>query len=220
MAAYSCQLRDCASLCWCHGAAVEYRLQVRGAQHARARGLGGCEAVLRCESMYYSSIQHDAMLTLLCSRRSRMSAPSVRRASRTRYRRSSTLPSTPRCVRGAFVKGCTHGVGSTLIYLAEAVLSHFCAGLVAKGTLLSSADDLNSAADCLLRVSVCVLLLILVVCDGSLIVFCSSQHRQVSSHHSRLQHSSETLRCSPASPSRVPNAPTFMFFVVFPSKLA
>lgn len=37
-------------------------------------------------------------------------------------------------VRGAFVEGCTHGVASALIYLAEAVLFYVSAVLVANGT--------------------------------------------------------------------------------------
>ena len=37
-------------------------------------------------------------------------------------------------VRGAFVEGCTHGVASALIYLAEAVLFYVGAVLVANGT--------------------------------------------------------------------------------------
>lgn len=37
-------------------------------------------------------------------------------------------------IRGAFVEGCTHGVASALIYLAEAVLFYVGAVLIAKGT--------------------------------------------------------------------------------------
>lgn len=37
-------------------------------------------------------------------------------------------------VRGAFVEGCTYGVASSLIYLAEALLFYVGAVLVAKGT--------------------------------------------------------------------------------------
>ena len=37
-------------------------------------------------------------------------------------------------VRGAFVEGCTHGVASALIYLAEALLFYVGAVLIAKGT--------------------------------------------------------------------------------------
>lgn len=37
-------------------------------------------------------------------------------------------------VRGAFVEGCTNGVSSALIYLAEAVLFYVGAVLVARGT--------------------------------------------------------------------------------------
>ena len=37
-------------------------------------------------------------------------------------------------VRGAFVEGCTYGVASALIYLAEAVLFYVGAVLVANGT--------------------------------------------------------------------------------------
>lgn len=37
-------------------------------------------------------------------------------------------------VRGAFVEGCTYGVASSLIYLAEALLFYVGAVLIAKGT--------------------------------------------------------------------------------------
>ncbi len=37
-------------------------------------------------------------------------------------------------VRGAFVEGCTYGVASALIYLAEALLFYVGAVLIAKGT--------------------------------------------------------------------------------------
>ena len=37
-------------------------------------------------------------------------------------------------LRGAFVEGCTHGVASALIYLAEALLFYVGAVLVANGT--------------------------------------------------------------------------------------
>ena len=37
-------------------------------------------------------------------------------------------------VRGAFVEGCTYGVASSLIHLAEALLFYVGAVLVAKGT--------------------------------------------------------------------------------------
>jgi len=37
-------------------------------------------------------------------------------------------------VRGAFVEGCTYGVASSLIYLAEALLFYVGAVLVANGT--------------------------------------------------------------------------------------
>ena len=37
-------------------------------------------------------------------------------------------------VRGAFVEGCTYGVASALIYLAEALLFYVSAVLIAKGT--------------------------------------------------------------------------------------
>jgi ATP-binding cassette, subfamily B (MDR/TAP), member 1 len=37
-------------------------------------------------------------------------------------------------VRGAFVEGCTYGVASGLIYLAEALLFYVGAVLVSKGT--------------------------------------------------------------------------------------
>lgn len=37
-------------------------------------------------------------------------------------------------VRGAFVEGCTYGVASALIYLAEAVLFYAGALFIAKGT--------------------------------------------------------------------------------------
>lgn len=37
-------------------------------------------------------------------------------------------------VRGAFVEGCTYGVASALIYLAEALLFYVGAVLIARGT--------------------------------------------------------------------------------------
>ena len=37
-------------------------------------------------------------------------------------------------VRGAFVEGCTHGIASGLIYLAEALLFYVGAVLIAHGT--------------------------------------------------------------------------------------
>lgn len=37
-------------------------------------------------------------------------------------------------VQGAFVEGCTYGVASALIYLAEAVLFYVGATLIARGT--------------------------------------------------------------------------------------
>jgi ATP-binding cassette subfamily B (MDR/TAP) protein 1 len=37
-------------------------------------------------------------------------------------------------IRGAFVEGCTYGVASALIYLAEAVLFYVGALLIARGT--------------------------------------------------------------------------------------
>lgn len=37
-------------------------------------------------------------------------------------------------VRGAFVEGCTHGIASGLIYLAEALLFYVGALLIAHGT--------------------------------------------------------------------------------------
>jgi ATP-binding cassette, subfamily B (MDR/TAP), member 1 len=48
-------------------------------------------------------------------------------------------------VRGAFVEGCTYGVASSLIYLAEALLFYVGAVLVAKGiyTYLQMVQVLN-----------------------------------------------------------------------------
>jgi ATP-binding cassette subfamily B (MDR/TAP) protein 1 len=37
-------------------------------------------------------------------------------------------------VRGAFVEGCTYGVGTALIYLSEALLFYVGAVLIARGT--------------------------------------------------------------------------------------
>jgi len=48
-------------------------------------------------------------------------------------------------VRGAFVEGCTHGVASGLIYLAEALLFYIGAVLIARGlyTYLQMVEVLN-----------------------------------------------------------------------------
>jgi ATP-binding cassette, subfamily B (MDR/TAP), member 1 len=48
-------------------------------------------------------------------------------------------------VRGAFVEGCTHGVASALIYLAEAVLFYVGALFIAHGTYtyLQMVETLN-----------------------------------------------------------------------------
>ena len=48
-------------------------------------------------------------------------------------------------IKGAFVEGCTHGVASGLIYLAEALLFYVGAVLIAKGiyTYLQMLEVLN-----------------------------------------------------------------------------
>ena len=100
-------------------------------------------------------------------------------------------------VRGAFVEGCTYGVASALIYLAEALLFYVGAVLIARGTYsyLQMVEVLNLVV---FTVTIGSQLMafskfILVYTGSVLTLRVSSTHRQSSSSYSRLQQSPSTF---------------------------